>query len=233
MYGERLALKSRLDELNHAEERIIRQFQEERELIYARFRKLDEEERFYSPNGQDELEVTENLNKGNDQEEKIHEFVEQVKMDLKEEVASLIKEFSTQLSEAKEIIQSFSNLQKEQEAIAMTSKEVKRGNQSRRKRNQDFAKLYEEALRYLKLQTASVQSVDIKKVVEGKTGIEIANMTTFMARLMKMYPNIQKPHRGQYLYIEENKESNENENKAENETESGEQELLAENSAVV
>jgi len=207
MYGERLALKSRLDELNHAEERIIRQFQEERERIYARLRKLDEEERFVSNSTLNEVEEVVSIDKPIHQEENAQKLVEQAKSELREEYSLLLQNLSTQLIEAKEVIATFTKKEKEQTDSAQPKAENKRSRRNKKK-NEDFSKLYEEALTFLKHQTASVQSSDIKKEVESKTGVEITNMTNFMTRLMKLYPNIEKPYRGQYLYKENSASKN-------------------------
>ncbi|MGC4376975.1 competence protein ComK [Fictibacillus sp. Mic-4] len=45
MFDERIALKIRLEQMNDAEERLAREFQKEREIIFNRLRELDQMER--------------------------------------------------------------------------------------------------------------------------------------------------------------------------------------------
>lgn len=44
-----------------------------------------------------------------------------------------------------------------------------------------------------------INSADLKKAVQNKTGIQIKNMTVFMKHLMKRHPEVKKPYRGQYV----------------------------------
>lgn len=44
-----------------------------------------------------------------------------------------------------------------------------------------------------------INSANLKKAVQSKTGIQIKNMTTFMKSLMNRHPEVKKPSRGQYV----------------------------------
>lgn len=55
------------------------------------------------------------------------------------------------------------------------------------------------ALTILKLQDKPISSIDLKQKIEKETGSQISNMTIFMNHLMKKYPEVRKPHRGQYI----------------------------------
>ncbi|MER0468972.1 hypothetical protein ABR330_20365 [Bacillus cabrialesii subsp. cabrialesii] len=55
------------------------------------------------------------------------------------------------------------------------------------------------ALNILKLQDKPISSIDLKQKIEKETGRQISNMTIFMNHLMKKYPEVRKPHRGQYI----------------------------------
>lgn len=244
MYGERHALKTRLEELNHAEERTIRHYQEERERIYERLRKLDENERLFSGTpSEPEKEIhIEDLNSQNAvMNEQVKLMVETIREDMEKENQSTLQHLTQQLNEAKEIISSLQQIQipklfletkdqssnneidqKENKKEAGTSKKNKTTSKGTTKNKRtalknkdvtvkvseqdkiDYTPLYEEALTILKRHTASIQSVEIKKELEEKMGIQIPNMTTFMERLMKKNPLIEKPFRGQYVYRHEN-----------------------------
>jgi hypothetical protein len=259
MYGERHALKNRLEELNKAEERTIRHYQEERERIYERLRKLDEDERMFSSpqlllSETESNSTTETVNEPQtitheQLVEMMPEVVSRLREDIKKENQSTIEQLTSQLNEAKEIISSLREIQipeaslnasKEDSEQALhsspqeTTETVKprrnkgatqtnRNKRTARKNNNvkintsdqdkvDYAPLYEEALTVLKRHTASVQSIEIKKEVEEKTGVDIPNMTNFMDRLMKKNPQIEKPYRGQYIYRHENDSDNDEAN---------------------
>lgn len=216
MYGERQALKTRLEELNHAEERTMRFYQEERERIYERLRKLDDDERFFQhsstiPEKNTEVDT---------------QMVEALPTDTKEQIPYEV--LSKQLEEAKEIIDSLKQIQTpesiqvNEDGIEEETENSKKGvdkNRPSTKRTArtnknvkvqknddtklDYAPLYKMAVEILKQHTASVQAIEIKKEIQERTGIEISNMTNFMARLMKNEPLIEKPYRGQYLYKKE------------------------------
>ncbi len=61
------------------------------------------------------------------------------------------------------------------------------------------AKLREAAIKTLKRHNAAIKSSELQKEIEKESGLEIPNMTTFMQSLIKMYPEVKKPYRGQYI----------------------------------
>ncbi|MCI3987313.1 hypothetical protein MMJ63_21495, partial [Bacillus vallismortis] len=61
------------------------------------------------------------------------------------------------------------------------------------------AKLREAAIKTLKRHIAAIKSSELQKEIEKDSGLEIPNMTTFMQILIKMYPEVKKPYRGQYI----------------------------------
>lgn len=60
-------------------------------------------------------------------------------------------------------------------------------------------KLREVAIKTLKRHNAPIKSSELQKEIEKESGLEIPNMTTFMQSLIKMYPEVKKPYRGQYI----------------------------------
>jgi len=236
MYGEKLALKSRLDELNKAEERIIRQYQEERERIYERLRKLDEDERLLPNNEavQTELETTKEESSANLVEEQLKGITDQIREEMKKESQDLFNELRQQLEEAVTVISSMKQNQLPQPADSSINEEkvhieqteetnTNKNNKRNGRRNGrkspalnvrsnvkdkiDYEPIYQVALDVLKRHTVSVQSVDLRKEVEEKVGLSIPNFTNFMARLMKKHPEIEKPYRGRYYFKREDGDS--------------------------
>ncbi|MCY0092237.1 MULTISPECIES: hypothetical protein [Bacillus amyloliquefaciens group] len=58
------------------------------------------------------------------------------------------------------------------------------------------------ALDIMKDHKDEINSADLKKAVQSKTGIQIKNMTAFMEGLMKRHPEVKKPYRGQYVLVQ-------------------------------
>ena len=198
MYNERMALKSRLEELNCAEERLLRQLQDERNTIYARLRKLDEEERFFfseKPLAYEQA-VEQTTETANQEAIDIKAIVASAQEGLKAEFEEMSKSLVSELEQAKQKIKELSS---NQYNAPKNSKKAKKNTKARVRAN--LTPLYAEAITYLKKQTASVKSSDIQKEIEGKTGVEVGNMSTFMERLMKLNTGVQKPYRGQYIYV--------------------------------
>jgi len=194
VFSERMALKSRLDELNHSEERLLKQFQNEREQIYVRLRKLDEEERFLQ-------------HSSFDSKDQVASSLDNISSSIERSETSLTKK---EISELLSIIDDRIHALRKPESNIPDTKELYNNEKIRNATNRrgkpslnakiDYDSLYKEALSILKRHTASVQSVDIKKELEQKTGYEIPNMTNFMERLMKKEPLVEKPYRGMYIY---------------------------------
>lgn len=236
MYGEKLALKSRLDELNKAEERIIRQFQEEREGIYERLRKLDEDERLLPSNDgvQSALESNQEESSPLVIEEKLNSITEQIREEVKKETQDLFHALRQQLEEAVTVISSMKQTQLpaptelplSEEKLHMEQKEETNTRKNNRRNGRrsgktspavnaqsndsdriDYEPIYKATLDVLKRHTVSVQGADLRKEVEEKTGVTIPNFTNFMARLMKKHPEIEKPYRGRYYFKREDGDS--------------------------
>lgn len=298
MFSERIALKMRLEELDKREQRVVKEIQEEREGIYERLRRLDEQDRYLQPishtNSQQEgtkvdstLSVVSPSQNLTEQELKksvdsVVEMMDTVKKDVvkiasdsvvdflntefepklkkaeewiqieREQNANLKNqlekntemmnkadlimeqadkmltkqqeekaELEKQLEESRSIIQQFEKLFGNNGEVAKAQAGMKRDrNQRKGRRNQetkvkstsstqekiDYTPLYDTAVKILLQHTASIPSHELKREVETKTGTKIQNMTTFMQRLMKKEPSIEKPFRGEYIYRREGME---------------------------
>ncbi|MBS4209888.1 competence protein ComK [Bacillus sp. FJAT-50079] len=77
------------------------------------------------------------------------------------------------------------------------SKKNRRRGPSRRSKT---TKMRDTAVSILKEQTEPIRGVDLKKLIEDRTGFRIANMTTFMKTIEKVDENIIKVGRGLYTY---------------------------------
>lgn len=72
---------------------------------------------------------------------------------------------------------------------------------ARPSRRSKTSKMCEVAIQILKEETEPIRGTDLQKKIEEKSGLKIANMTTFMKVVEKVDINIQKPNRGLYLYV--------------------------------
>lgn len=82
----------------------------------------------------------------------------------------------------------------------MNGAKMRRARPSRRSKT---TKMREAAVNILKEQTAPIRGIDLEKLIEERTGFQIANMTTFMNTIMKADEKIIKVGRGLYSYHKE------------------------------
>jgi hypothetical protein len=162
MFGERAALKLRLEQMKDAEERIMMQIQKERAYIFNRLRELDAE-------------------KPSETETKKR----QVKL----------------LEPVRNYLDAPNHSPEDQEAGATRTR------RSRPSRRSKTTKMRETAVNILKEQTAPIRGMDLEKLIEERTGFQIANMTTFMNTIMKADDKIIKVGRGLYSYMKEEAEN--------------------------
>lgn len=175
MFNEREALRLRLEQLNEAEVKVIREYQIERDKIYAKLRELDRngspsdiKKDFRSEKKPDSLPV------------------------LAELAAQEIRSYQPQ-----------SQQQPQLQTISSLPAGIPDGTTRRRRGTarpgSKAAKLREAAIKTLKRHNAAIKSSELQKEIEKESGLEIPNMTTFMQSLIKMYPEVKKPYRGQYI----------------------------------
>ncbi|GIN91033.1 repressor Rok [Siminovitchia terrae] len=158
MFDERAALKLRLEQMQDAEERLLREFQKERAFIFTRLRELDREEG---------LETSA-------KEEETH-YLPPVKNYL--------------------------------EAPDDNTEQNSPSRRARPSRRSKTTKMRDTAVSILKVQSAPIRGIELKRAIEKQTGLQIANMTTFMNTITKADPNIIKIGRGLYTYSREPQES--------------------------
>lgn len=79
----------------------------------------------------------------------------------------------------------------------VTGVKMRRARPSRRSKT---TKMREAAVNLLKEQTTPIRGMDLEKLIEERTGFQIANMTTFMNTIMKADDKIIKVGRGLYTY---------------------------------
>ncbi len=159
MFDERTALKLRLEQMQDAEERLLREFQKERAFIFSRLRELDREEG----------------------------------------LKTAAKEEETQyLPPAKNYLEAPGDNSEH------NSSPSRRARPSRRSKT---TKMRDTAISILKAQSAPIRGIELKREIEEQTGLQIANMTTFMNTITKADPNIIKIGRGLYTYSREPQES--------------------------
>ncbi|WAT23629.1 hypothetical protein O0R52_21775 (plasmid) [Bacillus halotolerans] len=180
MFNEREALRLRLEQLNEAEVKIIREYQIEREKIYSKLRELDTISLAPKKNNQ---------------------------VDSKKFNLPVLAELAAQeLRSYKSSQQPKQNLISSPSAAQKTSSETK-PRRGRVRPDSKAAKLREIAIRILKRHNASIKSSELQKEIEKESGAEIPNMTMFMQGLIKMHPEVKKPYRGQYIIVNNGSES--------------------------
>ncbi|ADP31931.1 hypothetical protein C6370_02815 [Bacillus atrophaeus] len=176
MFNEREALRLRLEQLNEAEVKVIREYQIERDKIYAKLRELDR-------NGSSAAETKKDF-----------------RPERKSESLPVLAELAAQE------IRSYQPQQASQpqpQSISSIPAGIPDGTTRRRRGTarpgSKAAKLREAAIKTLKRHNAAIKSSELQKEIEKESGLEIPNMTTFMQSLIKMYPEVKKPYRGQYI----------------------------------
>ncbi|KAF2421753.1 Rok-like winged helix domain-containing protein [Bacillus subtilis] len=181
MFNEREALRLRLEQLNEAEVKVMREYQIEREKIYSKLRELDTISLVPKKNNQ---------------------------VDSKNFKLPVLAELAAQeLRSYKSSQQPKQNLISSSSAAPETSSESKPRRRGRIRPNSKAAKLREIAIRILKRHNASIKSSELQKEIEKESGTEIPNMTMFMQGLIKMHPEVKKPYRGQYIIVNTSSES--------------------------
>ncbi|MEC1262316.1 transcriptional regulator Rok [Bacillus swezeyi] len=180
MFNEREALRLRLEQLNEAEVKVIREYQIERDNIYAKLRELDRPSSF-------------------------NDTKKDFRPERKSESLPVLAELAAQ--EMKSYQQQPQASQKNQQQTSQQASALPAGipdGTTRRRRGtarpgSKAAKLREAAIKTLKRHNAAIKSSELQKEIEKESGLEIPNMTTFMQSLIKMYPEVKKPYRGQYI----------------------------------
>ncbi|MFS0643381.1 competence protein ComK [Siminovitchia sp. 179-K 8D1 HS] len=79
---------------------------------------------------------------------------------------------------------------------------------ARPSRRSKTTKMRDAAVNILKEQTTPIRGVDLEKLIEERTGFQIANMTTFMNTIMKADEKILKVGRGLYTYQKDESDEN-------------------------
>ncbi|NPC92385.1 hypothetical protein HOO54_09145 [Bacillus sp. WMMC1349] len=179
MFNEREALRLRLEQLNEAEVKVIREYQIERDNIYAKLRELDRPASF-------------------------NDTRKDYRPERKSEQLPVLAELAAQeMKSYQKNPQSTQNLQNPQKPISTLPAGIPEGATRRRRGTarpgSKAAKLREAAIKTLKRHNAAIKSSELQKEIEKESGLDIPNMTTFMQSLIKMYPEVKKPYRGQYI----------------------------------
>ncbi|ATH91237.1 repressor [Bacillus glycinifermentans] len=182
MFNEREALRLRLEQLNEAEVKVIREYQIERDNIYAKLRELDRPSSFNNDTKKD------------------------FRTERKTESLPVLAELAAQEMKSYQQ-QQMQTSQKTQQQTSPQASALPAGipdGTTRRRRGtarpgSKAAKLREAAIKTLKRHNAAIKSSELQKEIEKESGLEIPNMTTFMQSLIKMYPEVKKPYRGQYI----------------------------------
>lgn len=149
MFNEREALKLRLEQLVEQEERFLKFFREEREIIFSKLRELDENQ-----------------------------------------PAPVIPEVTPT-----DVPKTDSPAKKPAPRTKSAVQGKKRG------RKPTVTPEKETAIEILKQHPEGMKGVDLQRAIEEAIGSPIANMTTFMKSVENLDPNVQKPSRGTYIYI--------------------------------
>ncbi|KPN13653.1 repressor [Bacillus australimaris] len=183
MFNEREALRLRLEQLNEAEVKVIREYQTERDAIYAKLRELDRQ-------GSGLVSDTK----------------KEVRTERKTDSLPVLAELAAQeMRSYQQPSQQQSNAASPLGTGQLNSAPVGIPDGSTRRRRgtarpgSKAAKLREAAIKTLKRHNAAIKSSELQKEIEKESGLEIPNMTTFMQSLIKMYPEVKKPYRGQYI----------------------------------
>ncbi|WP_406590016.1 transcriptional regulator Rok [Bacillus atrophaeus] len=178
MFNEREALRLRLEQLNEAEVKVIREYQIERDKIYAKLRELDR-------NGSSAAETKKDF-----------------RPERKSESLPVLAELAAQEIRSYQPQQA-SQPQPQPQSTSSIPAGIPDGTTRRRRGTarpgSKAAKLREAAIKTLKRHNAAIKSSELQKEIEKESGLEIPNMTTFMQSLIKMYPEVKKPYRGQYI----------------------------------
>ncbi|MFN2746023.1 MULTISPECIES: transcriptional regulator Rok [Bacillus] len=182
MFNEREALRLRLEQLNEAEIKVIREYQIERDNIYAKLRELDRPSSF-------------------------NDTKKDFRTERKSESLPVLAELAAQEMKSYQQQQQPHTSQKNQQQTSPQASALPAGipdGTTRRRRGtarpgSKAAKLREAAIKTLKRHNAAIKSSELQKEIEKESGLEIPNMTTFMQSLIKMYPEVKKPYRGQYI----------------------------------
>jgi hypothetical protein len=187
LFNEREALKLRLEQLNEAEVKVIREYQIERDKIYAKLRELD---------------------RNSSNAPKFQDFSKESESNRKPESLPVLAELAAQEMKSYQPPQEQKEVQAP-EASPSTPERVSRRRRGTARPGSKAAKLREAAIKTLKRHNAAIKSSELQKEIEKESGLEIPNMTTFMQSLIKMYPEVKKPYRGQYILEGEIPEENE------------------------
>ncbi|MCY8206093.1 transcriptional regulator Rok [Bacillus subtilis] len=178
MFNEREALRLRLEQLNEAEVKVIREYQIERDKIYAKLRELD---RNGSPS----------------------EIKKDFRSEKKPDSLPVLAELAAQEIRSYQPQSQQQSVQPQLQSISSFPAGIPDGTTRRRRGTarpgSKAAKLREAAIKTLKRHNAAIKSSELQKEIEKESGLEIPNMTTFMQSLIKMYPEVKKPYRGQYI----------------------------------
>ncbi|ALC80894.1 MULTISPECIES: Rok-like winged helix domain-containing protein [Bacillus] len=175
MFNEREALRLRLEQLNEAEVKVIREYQIERDKIYAKLRELDG---IPAP--------------------KLQDYTKESESNRKTESLPVLAELAAQEMKSYHQPQEQKEVQT-QEASSQLPERISRRRRGTARPGSKAAKLREAAIKTLKRHNAAIKSSELQKEIEKESGLEIPNMTTFMQSLIKMYPEVKKPYRGQYI----------------------------------
>ncbi|OLP63195.1 Repressor rok [Bacillus pumilus] len=182
MFNEREALRLRLEQLNEAEVKVIREYQIERDAIYAKLRELDR------------------LGTG-----LVEDTKKEMRTDRKTDSLPVLAELAAQEMRSYHQPQTQSSVTSTLGSGQLNGAPVGIPEGSTRRRRgtarpgSKAAKLREAAIKTLKRHNAAIKSSELQKEIEKESGLEIPNMTTFMQSLIKMYPEVKKPYRGQYI----------------------------------
>ncbi|MER3124721.1 transcriptional regulator Rok [Bacillus pumilus] len=181
MFNEREALRLRLEQLNEAEVKVIREYQIERDAIYAKLRELDRQGTGL-----------------------VSDTKKEVRTERKTDSLPVLAELAAQeMRSYQPPAQSNASSSLGTGQLNSAPVGIPEGSTRRRRGTarpgSKAAKLREAAIKTLKRHNAAIKSSELQKEIEKESGLEIPNMTTFMQSLIKMYPEVKKPYRGQYI----------------------------------
>ncbi|MGM0756830.1 MAG: hypothetical protein ACQETN_11775 [Bacillota bacterium] len=181
MFNEREALRLRLEQLNEAEVKVIREYQIERDAIYAKLRELDRQGTGL-----------------------VADTKKEVRTERKTDSLPVLAELAAQeMRSYQQPAQSNATSPLGTGQLNGAPVGIPEGSTRRRRGTarpgSKAAKLREAAIKTLKRHNAAIKSSELQKEIEKESGLEIPNMTTFMQSLIKMYPEVKKPYRGQYI----------------------------------
>lgn len=184
MFNEREALRLRLEQLNEAEVKVIREYQIERDAIYAKLRELDRQGTGLVTDTKKEVRT----------ERKTDSLPV-----LAELAAQEMRSYNQPAQTQSNVISSLGTGQLNGGAPVGIPEGSTRRRRGTARPGSKAAKLREAAIKTLKRHNAAIKSSELQKEIEKESGLEIPNMTTFMQSLIKMYPEVKKPYRGQYI----------------------------------